>query len=311
MVTKLVTVTPQTDVFDGIRLLLQHHITGAPVVDEEHNYLGVLSEKCCMSVLALTAREASKGEARHLPAREFMAKRLLTLRPETDAFEAVEQLLKHRFSGAPVVDGEGEFLGVFSERYIMRLLIHSAYDQVPSTQVGAFMNTDRGRLIDETTELHRVARIFLDTYYRRLPVLRENKLVGQVSRRDVLRAEHQSSRALRARGRTLLENSGEVRRDGGLGDSSDEDLPSTRVSSFMDTTAQTIEEGNDLLSIAQIFLTSNRRRLPVLRGGKLVGQISRRDLLATVLDLVAQEPRREGALLYLSAVMEPNQAPAF
>ena len=37
-------------------------------------------------------------------------------------------LLEHRFSGAPVVDEDGKFLGVFSERYIMQLLINSAYE---------------------------------------------------------------------------------------------------------------------------------------------------------------------------------------
>ena len=52
-----------------------------------------------------------------------MSKKLLTLSPGTDAIEAISMLLKQRFSGAPVVDAEGKFLGVFSERYIMRLLI--------------------------------------------------------------------------------------------------------------------------------------------------------------------------------------------
>ncbi len=303
MVTKLVTVGPEDDVLRGIRLLLRHHISGAPVVGSDRRYLGTLTESSCMRVLSRTAREAGV-ETIHIPqARAFMSKKLLTLSPETDAIEATAMLLEHRFSGAPVVDEDGKFLGVFSERYIMRLLINSAYEQVPSTRVDAFMNTDRGRLIDETTDLLEVARMFLDTYYRRLPVLKDGKLIGQISRRDVLSAEHHLARVVKGRWRTLLDHRlgrilADLWRSGG-------EPSSTQISHIMDTSAETIEENLDLLAIARIFLDSNRRRLPVLREGKLVGQISRRDLLLVVLDLISEHPHHEQPGLFLSAVSDP------
>ena len=307
MVTKLVTVGPEGDVLRGIRLLLRHRITGAPVVGSDRRYLGMLSEISCMKLLYRTAREAGV-ETSHLPrAREFMSKKLLTLSPETDAIEATAMLLKHRFTGASVVDADQKFLGVFSERYIMRLLINSAYEQVPSTRVDAFMNTDRGRLIDETTDLLEVARMFLDTYYRRLPVLKDEKLIGQISRRDVLSAEHHLARFVKSRWRTLLDHRlGRILADVWP---SGKELPSTQISHFMDTSAETIEENLDLLAIARIFLDSNRRRLPVLREGKLVGQISRRDLLLEVLDLISEHPQREQPGLFLSAVTDPAENP--
>ena len=308
MVTKLVTVDPEDDVLRGIRLLLRHRITGAPVVGSDRRYLGMLSEISCMKVLYRTASEAGV-ETSHFPqARAFMSKKLLTLSPETDAIEAIAMLLEHRFSGAPVVDADGKFLGVFSERYIMQLLINSAYEQVPSPRVDAFMNTDRGRLIEETTDLLDVARIFLDTYYRRLPVLKDGKLIGQISRRDVLSAEHHLARFVKGRWRTLLDDYRLGRILADLWPSGGE-LPSTPISRFMDTSAETIEENLDLLAIARLFLDSNRRRLPVLREGKLVGQISRRDLLLEVLDLLSEHPHREQPGLFLSAVTDPAENP--
>ena len=305
MVTNLVTVAPQDDVFRGIGLLLHHRITGAPVVASDRRYLGMLSERSCMSVLYLTARDA--GMEHPLPARKFMATKLLTLSPETDAIDAVSTLLKHRFSGAPVLDEDRNFLGVFSERYIMRLLINSAYEQMPSPRVEAFMNTDRGRVIDPETDLLEVAQKFLDRYYRRLPVLSDGKLAGQVSRRDVLGAEHHLARFVKGRRKALLGH----RREPILADiwHSDGEPASTQISHFMDTSADTIGEDLDLLGIAQIFLSSNRRRLPVLREGKLVGQISRRDLLLEVLDMLAVEPRHQQPGLYLSAVADAGENP--
>ena len=121
-------------------------------------------------------------------AKDIMVTKLVTLTAEMDALEAMRRLLHHRVSGAPVVDGEGNYLGVFSEKNAMRFLLDLAYEQLPSSQVGAFMDTAMERTIGEETDLLTIAEIFLNTEYRRLPVLRGTKLVGQISRRDVLQA---------------------------------------------------------------------------------------------------------------------------
>ena len=70
----------------------------------------------------------------------------------------------------------------------------------------------------------------------------------------------------------------------------------------MDTTAPTIVENTDLLRIAHIFRKTSARRLPVVEDGKLSGQISRRDLLYAINDLIAHSPKRENTLLYLSSL---------
>ena len=307
MATKLLTVGPEDDVFGGAGILLRHGISGAPVIAPDHTFLGTLSERSCMRLLTLTA-EATAGERPALPARKFMTTKLVTLRPETDALEAVALLLEHRFSGAPVVDGDGRFLGVFSERYIMRLLVRAAYEQVPSPEVGAYMNTDRGRLIVEESDLLAVAQTFLDTYYRRLPVLRGETLVGQVSHRDVLRAEHHLARRFDAR-ETAREALRDEARTPEAKAAVAAGLATTRVADFMTSGVETVDEDTDFLALAQIFLDSNRRRLPVLRDGRLVGQVSRRDLLAAALDLIALEPEHERGGLYLSAVLDRNVRP--
>ena len=288
-----VTVAPEDNVLQGLHLLLRQRVTGAPVVGSDRQYLGTLSEGSCLRVLLREAREAGEGRQPAPAARDFMAKKLLTLRPETDAIDAISMLLKHRYAGAPVVDEEHNLLGVFSEHYMMRLLINSAYEQLPSTRVDAFMSTGSGRLIDEEMNVFEIAQVFLDTRYRRLPVLRDGKLVGQVSHRDVLTA------LLGIRRGPIL---ADVRQaDGGP--------PSTQISRFMDTSAETIEENLDFLSIAQIFLSTVRIRLPVLREGKLVGQVARRDLLLNVLDLLSEQPQHKQPGLFLSAVMQPEENP--
>jgi predicted transcriptional regulator len=122
-----------------------------------------------------------------ISARDFMITKLVTLRPEMDVIRAVQLLLKNRISGAPVVDQDETYLGVFSEKCSMNVLLDAAYEQLPSNEVRVFMDTE-ARTIQPDTHLLSIAQVFLLTPYRRLPVLEEGRLVGQVSRRDVLRA---------------------------------------------------------------------------------------------------------------------------
>ena len=121
-------------------------------------------------------------------AKDIMVTKLVTLTAKMDALEAMRKLLQHRVSGAPVVDDEGNYLGAFSEEHSMRFLLDLAYEQLPSSQVGAFMDTSMKRTIGKETDLLTIAQVLLNNKYRRLPVLHGTKLVGQISRRDVLQA---------------------------------------------------------------------------------------------------------------------------
>jgi CBS domain-containing protein len=207
-----------------------------------------------------------------------------------------------------VVDRQDGFLGVFSERYAMSLLIQSAYEGVPSPRVGAFMNTDAGRIVGEETPVMEIARIFLSKYYRRLPVVRDGRLVGQISRRDLLGRNHNLTPLLRRYEDRLLEHSGEIVSRGGTAAGGGR-LDSSAVAAFMDREARTVTEDIDLLAIAQIFQQTNARRLPVVQQGRLVGQISRRDVLVAAHDLMSVAPKPERALLYLSAVLDRTDVP--
>ncbi len=225
-----------------------------------------------------------------------MATSLVTLTPDMDAFDAIGLLLDRHISGAPVISEEGSFLGVFSEKTSMNVLLGSVYDQLPTSRVEAFLDPDRERTITEERDLLSVTQTFLDTVYRRLPVLllRGEKLVGQVSRRDVLRATYSLSAAkpswLKAWRDWILEKTPPGAGAGEI------------VETYMDRDARTIREDVDLLGIAQIFNRTQARRLPVITNGKLVGQISRRDLLHAIHEMIRISPKREQSLLYLSSL---------
>lgn len=287
----LVTLSPETGVLDGVALLLRDNISGAPVVAPQGRYLGVFSEKCCMNALTDPV-EVARDVGMLLPiAREFMIRDLVSLSPNIDVFEAIDHILSRRISGAPVVDEDGVFLGIFSEKTAMRVLVSAAYDQLPGMDVGAYMNTDRNRIVGEEQTLLEIAHKFQDTPYRRLPVLRGEVLAGQISRRDVLRSEHRLARMVSEQAST-----------GKLDPRFRRCNFSAAISTHMDVHAKTITSSDDLLMIAQIFLSSPYRRLPVVEHDRLIGQVSRRDLLEAAAKLL--HPKRvqvKGEPLYLSS----------
>ncbi len=139
-----------------------------------------------------------------ISARDFMTKRLITLRTDVDVLDAVRTLLKHNISGAPVVDRCGKYLGVFSEKCSMQVLLDAAYEQMPTTDVGSFMDTE-AQTIGPDTQLLSIAQVFLLTGYRRLPVIDDDGyLLGQVSRRDVIRAAMKTMDTTPVKERNLL-----------------------------------------------------------------------------------------------------------
>ena len=92
-------------------------------------------------------------------------------------------------------------------------------------------------------------------------------------------------------------------------DAAYEGLPTNQVGAFMDEPADTITESTRLLSIVHVFLNKRTRRLPVLDGRRLVGQVSRRDVIQSAIKIINKSPDRASTLLYLSALREMQDAP--
>lgn len=119
--------------------------------------------------------------------KDFMAKQLVTFKPDMSIFEAVEALLKHQISGAPVVDDAGVLVGMLSEKDCMKVLMGGAYYNQPGGKISDYMSS-QVETISPNMAITSVARKFSESNYRRFPVVNEGKLLGQLSRRDVLSA---------------------------------------------------------------------------------------------------------------------------
>jgi len=119
--------------------------------------------------------------------KDVMATKLITFSPETLIGSAIQSFLENKISGAPVVDEKGNLVGMLSEKDCLWTLLESSYYNNLSGYVKDYMSTEL-TTINLYDSLSEVAQKFLDLRFRRFPVLQNGKLVGQISRRDVLKA---------------------------------------------------------------------------------------------------------------------------
>jgi len=130
--------------------------------------------------------------SKSITVRDFMAANLVTFTPDMEILRAINALVEKRISGATVVDERGNIVGMLSEQDCMKVALHAAYYVYLGGQGSEYMSTEV-KTIDAGTSILELAELFLNSPYRRYPVVERNRLVGQISRRDVLRAMEQLS----------------------------------------------------------------------------------------------------------------------
>ncbi len=123
---------------------------------------------------------------------KYMATRLITFTPETDIRQAMDILIKKKITGAPVLDSNKQLVGMLSEVDCMKTLLEGPYNKEPSQKgtVGDFMSKSV-KTISADKNILDAAYEFIHAGFKRLPVLDNGKLIGQISRSDILRAIQQ------------------------------------------------------------------------------------------------------------------------
>ena len=119
--------------------------------------------------------------------KDYMARTLVTFKPDTDVLDAIHVLVNRRIAGAPVVDDAGNLLGMLSELDCMKVALDAGYHGNWGGPVSEFMS-EGVKTVDADMSIVDLAQEFVTSNYRRFPVMQGSRLVGQISRRDVLRA---------------------------------------------------------------------------------------------------------------------------
>lgn len=126
---------------------------------------------------------------------DYMATDLITFREEQLVMEVMQTLVKRKISGGPVVNGKKELVGMITDADCMKQISESRYFNMPigDVKVKDYMSTEIST-ISKDVNIFDCASLFYKHNCRRFPVLENGKLIGQISRKDILQA------ALKSRG---------------------------------------------------------------------------------------------------------------
>lgn len=140
-----------------------------------------------------------------MQAADVMTQNVITVSPDSEVREIATLLLEHGISAVPVVDGEGKVLGIVSEGDLMRRVENDTSPRKSSWWLKLFAGHDaadyvksHGRraseimtrdliTIGEDMPLHKISRLLEKHRIKRVPVVKEGRLVGIVSRSNLLR----------------------------------------------------------------------------------------------------------------------------
>ncbi|GAB6058379.1 CBS domain-containing protein [Desulfonatronum parangueonense] len=141
--------------------------------------------------------------------RNIMTRDVVTVTPDTDINAAAAILLEKDFNGLPVVDEQGKMVGILCQSDLVvqqrefplpsffTLLggfvaltslekLQRAVDKMAATKVSQAMTLDPVSVTPDTP-VNKVAELMVDRKFHTVPVLENNKLVGVVGKKDILR----------------------------------------------------------------------------------------------------------------------------
>lgn len=119
--------------------------------------------------------------------RDYMSRQLVTLSPGTEILQALDVFVRKDVSGAPVVDDDGGLIGILTEKDCMKVALNAAYHSEYGGIVSDYM-TAPVVSVSPGDGIVSLAERFLRERYHRYPVVDQERLVGVISRRDIVRA---------------------------------------------------------------------------------------------------------------------------
>ena len=142
-----------------------------------------------MPVKSFQGERAQKKRATpsKLTVSDIMSHSLILFKPSQSIHEVMKAFIRHRVSGGPVVDEAGNLVGVISEADCMKEISDSRYFNMPilDKSVSYFM-TKEVDTIESNMSVFDAAALFSKSSRRRYPVMEGKRLVGQVSRKDIV-----------------------------------------------------------------------------------------------------------------------------
>jgi len=142
-----------------------------------------------MAIKSFQGRRSSpkKEELKPSLVSDYMTTKLITFKPDQPVAEVMDTLIRNKISGGPVVNENDELLGIISEGDCIKHISESRYYNIPIDNDNVEKHMVKNvETIEGNLNIFEAAEKFLQSKRRRFPIVEKGKLVGQISQKDIL-----------------------------------------------------------------------------------------------------------------------------
>ncbi|MBZ0174855.1 MAG: CBS domain-containing protein [Candidatus Methanoperedens sp.] len=267
---EVITIPPTMSVIGAVKTMLNHGFRRIPVADAGTNHLkGIITSQDIVDFLGggqrnLIVKNKFKGNllaAVNGSISEIMETNVISLNVKDSLKDALDTMIKENIGGIPVTDGDGTVKAIVSERDFVFLLSGI----ITGKTVEGYMSK---KVVTAPSDMSvgAAARSMINNGFRRLPVLRDNVLIGIITASDIMRFLGSGD----IFDRLVTGNAREVFQ-----------VP---VSTLVKRDIIFTKSDIDLGEAANVMLDKNVGSLPVLEDGELKGIITERDFVRAMAD---------------------------
>ena len=144
MTTQIQTVKADTPISEVINILTTHKYSGLPVVDQDNEIIGIISEKDILrhlfpdydefmndmlSAISYEFTEDKKTDLAQLKAEKIMVKNVITISPSTHIMKACAAMVVNKIRRIPVVDEDTDkIVGIVSQGDVFQAILHKSIE---------------------------------------------------------------------------------------------------------------------------------------------------------------------------------------
>ncbi|MBN1235639.1 MAG: CBS domain-containing protein [Methanotrichaceae archaeon] len=232
------------------QMIRDNHVRGLPVVNSRGMVLGIVTNQDMLRVTSTKSNVTVSGYMVQVP----------TVTEQMDAFDAARLMVKEKRTLLPVVESEEmpKLLGVVS---LLDVFMNIDLEDVPKKQVSQVMTTN----VVTTSPYESITKIWdlmVEEDFTGLPVIRDGKLIGMITRFDMLKGTARIGKESERRPSDSMQ------------------MP---VEKFMSSPLYSVKPEDSVRTAIELMLKHDVGRMSVVDDGKLVGIVDRNDLIKSYL----------------------------
>jgi len=249
----VITVTPQTRLYQALACIVDLNISGLPVVDKHMHLQGIITEKDLLAMLYEKQTTSGLVES-------YMKRQVISFSAETLLEEICACLIQNPFRRVPITH-RGKVISVISRTDLVRVNVHKFLSEqndnqaVSKTPFSAQQLMTKGIItVRPESSLGEALSLMADYSISGLPVVEEGMfLVGMVTEKDLMPYFYSQT------------------------------IPPARVGEIMTTDVTVFSPESNVFEITECLIHNNFRRVPIVKDGVLVGLVSRADVIRYIL----------------------------